>query len=195
MALRVLYICTGNVCRSPAAEFLLCDANTDSTVLSVSSAGLAAPDGREMHPGVVAELRRLGTPVRPHHSRPYEPVMAATADLVLTATMLQRDEIMATYPPAFRRVFTMREFARLSSPTDTGRATDVIAARAARRGLVRPVAVGEDDIPDPLSGETTVRIAVRQIVETIPAVTRLLPVPRRPSPHHRRPHPGLPSAS
>jgi protein-tyrosine phosphatase len=79
------------------------------------------------------------------------------ADLVLTLTRAQRSYVVDLWPPAVRRTFTVREFARLLGQVQpsalpdgppAGRLRAVLPLAAAERGLQR-VSTEEDDVVDP----------------------------------------------
>ena len=60
--MRILYVCTGNICRSPTAERLTATLANDTGRhdLSAHSAGVRAVSGRAMHPTAARILHRLG---------------------------------------------------------------------------------------------------------------------------------------
>jgi protein-tyrosine phosphatase len=149
VSFRILTVCTGNVCRSPMAELLLRDWADPRAGLQVSSAGTQALVGRTVDDGTAAVLRQLALDPTRHRARQFTPAMAADADLILTAERAHRDQLIHDQPNAFRRTFTMAEFARLAvrvSSTDAGAA---VAAVAAARAGAGPVPQAEDDLPDP----------------------------------------------
>src|SRR5260370_26018200 len=78
----ILFVCTGNMCRSPLAERLAGRWLTGSAAgVGVSSAGTHAGAGAAMHPDSAAALRRLRRDPRGLLSRPLTPPLAAGADL------------------------------------------------------------------------------------------------------------------
>lgn len=154
MIARVLFVCTGNVCRSPMGERLLLA--RAGSALAVSSAGTRALVGYAMDGPSAVVLRDLGGDPEGHVARQLAPEMVAGADLVLTSDSDNRGVVVRTYPLAMRRVFTMREFARLGAglgPLATAGSAaalqDRIAEVAGRRGLVEPGEPGADEIGDP----------------------------------------------
>jgi protein-tyrosine phosphatase len=169
----ILFVCTGNVCRSPMAE-LLCRAMFDPAAdpgadLEVASAGMGALVGEGVDTASAAVLAELGIDASTHRARQFRPVWAARADLVLTAERAHRDKIMTDVPTAFRRVFTMKEFARLARrPAGVGRA-DVVAELASRRGAEGPVPGELLDLADPYRG--TIEQA-RAVAEELAAVVQ-----------------------
>ena len=82
----ILFVCTGNTCRSPLAEAIARDelAKRGWKHVSVASAGIAARpgDGASAHSLTVAA--RHGIDLGAHRSRPLTPELVGWADLVLT---------------------------------------------------------------------------------------------------------------
>ena len=82
----LLFVCTGNTCRSPMAEVVarrLAERRGLSR-LEVRSAGVAAIPGMEAAGGAIRVSRRRGLDLDQHRSRPLDPNLAAWADLILT---------------------------------------------------------------------------------------------------------------
>jgi protein-tyrosine phosphatase len=174
--MRLLFVCSGNLCRSPVAERLTRrwadEALGESAgTISVASAGLIAPPDQPMHPYSAAALMGLGSDPGDFRSRRFEPDMADEADLVLTMTRRQRRSVLERTPRGLRRTFTLLEAAELLSCTDLGDLAAVSleervqallprldAARAERS------AAATDDIPDPVDQPLAVHETVADIV-------------------------------
>jgi protein-tyrosine phosphatase len=184
--LRVLFVCTGNVCRSPFAEILARHLfAAHGLPAEVSSAGTNPPVGAPLH----RDMRRAlagwgldGGPAEVCRARLLEVGMVASADLVLGATVEHRAAIVRTAPKGLRHTFALREFARLvvgldpdllpTDPAQRGRA--LVAAARAQRGA-RPVAPGEDDIADPIGRPAAAHLeAAGSIADALVAITAAL---------------------
>jgi protein-tyrosine phosphatase len=151
----ILAVCTGNVCRSPAVERLL--ASRLEPTVSVTSAGTHALVGHSIAEPMAALLRDTGVDPDAFEARRLSEHMLKEADLVLAMTRAQRGFVVELWPPAVRRAFTLREFARLlnrvdpaalpaGSPANLLRAAVPLAA--AERGRER-MSPDEDDVVDP----------------------------------------------
>ena len=181
----ILCVCTGNVCRSPAAERLL--AARLGPGVTVASAGTFGLVGRAIEPRMAAQLATLGLADVGFTARRLTPADASQADLVLGMTREHRAEAVELAPAAVRRAFTLLEFARLlsqiepdelpsASVADRLRAAVPLAA-ARRQMVVGPL--DADDVVDPyrLAQEVYDRSfsAIRIAVDTI--ADRLVPHP------------------
>lgn len=178
MPFRILYVCTGNVCRSPVAELLTREATDPATELVVLSAGTRALVGQPIDAASAEVLERLGVDPRPHQARQLEPWMVTKGDLVLTASRKHRDFVIGAQPTAHKRAFTMKEFARLAAAAAAEPPPEpvaVVAAAAAMRGQVPPVPSAEDDIPDPYGrGAERADAVAREIVGSVGAALSAL---------------------
>jgi protein-tyrosine phosphatase len=192
----VLYVCTGNVCRSPMAELLFRGwAHPDADVI-VSSAGTEALEGHGMDRSSASALGQLGIDPTAHRGRQFEPWMATDADLILTASREHRDGIISALPTLYKRTFTMKEFARLVNGLGPGDPRSIVAAAAARRGQSIPEQPEDDDVRDPYRGAINhAKTIAEEITETVYATVAALgfqaqqwtavPAPRKREPAER----------
>ncbi len=157
MATRVLVVCTGNICRSPAVERLLATglAGTD---VEVSSAGTWAMRGHPMSPPMAELVEAAGARADGFVARQLTSALVREASLILALTREHRTAVVELEPAAVRRTFTLRELARLSSAVDlqrlpAGTAGERLVAllplAAAQRAALGP---GDDDVVDPYGG-------------------------------------------
>ncbi|KGX86454.1 low molecular weight protein arginine phosphatase [Pontibacillus litoralis] len=102
----VLFVCTGNTCRSPMAEALL---KQKKPGIEVTSAGLFAQEGSKLSPGSTEVLKSRGIEWN-HQSRPVTIELLQWADVVLTMTQHHKQMLMMTYPKYEHAMFTLKEF-------------------------------------------------------------------------------------
>jgi protein-tyrosine phosphatase len=173
----VLFVCTGNICRSPIAERLLLARLSPDAPISVSSAGTAGLVGHPMDRASAVALRELGGNPERHVARRASTKLVRAADLVLTMETAHRSVLVQADPLAFRKTFTLREFGRLGAglprlpepPTDEALRARV-AEVAGRRGWVEPVEAAADEIVDPYGAPLEVaRQQAAQVSEAVDA--------------------------
>jgi protein-tyrosine phosphatase len=163
---RLLYVCTGNICRSPLAERLTRlelarRLGPEAGLIEVTSAGTHGLTGWEMYAEAATVLTQAGGDPSGFLARLLASEHAAGADLILTATREHRAAVARLEPRAARRTFTIREFGRLAAAVDAGqlptgdpltRLRAAVEEAAAGRGLVRAEQPADDDVPDPYGG-------------------------------------------
>jgi protein-tyrosine phosphatase len=148
--LHVLFVCTGNICRSPTAERLALAYAAESPIpgFVASSAGTRAVIGHPMHPESAQELIALGGDPSGFTARQLTAKVMNGVDLVLTMTRQHRDVVLEQAPRLLHRTFTLTEAARLV--TEFG-AQDVPSLSALRPQLRQDEAT---DIPDPIGQDS-----------------------------------------
>ena len=185
----LLFVCTGNLCRSPLAEALTRAAmhsrfGLGPDLIDIASAGTQGLDSQPMWPLAAAELARRGVHCPGFRSRALGRAAVLSRDLVLTATLRHRNELVSTYPAVRGRVFSWREFAWLLS--DVG-VTDVSGLTPAQRLRALPDMATKQrdsspsrsieamDVADPMGGDAErFRTAAEQIAESVGALVSLL---------------------
>ncbi|WP_068778913.1 low molecular weight protein arginine phosphatase [Paenibacillus sp. GM2] len=108
--MRILFVCTGNTCRSPMAEGMLRKLAKDRGILlDVRSAGVAASEGASMSSHAAAVLRDQG--IEDHiTSTPLSEGLVDWADLILTLTSGHRRHVIQYFPAAADKIYTLKEY-------------------------------------------------------------------------------------
>lgn len=106
----VLFVCTGNTCRSPMGEAIarhLLARRSNGKLTIVESAGTDAGRGSPMSPEAVRALRSMGIEARAHRSRRLTRKVAARADVIFALTPGHLQSLLAIDPTAADRAHTL----------------------------------------------------------------------------------------
>lgn len=136
----VLFVCTGNVCRSPMAAGLFRQAVRDRNDFHVLSAGVGAINGQPPSAHAIQVMKELGADIAGERSRMLTGELVQQADYIFGMTRGHVDAIVLLYPQAAEKAFLLREF------------DDTLEAF-------------EKDISDPIGGSIEVYRACRDQIE------------------------------
>ena len=106
----ILFVCTGNVCRSPMAEGIFRQAVQGRGEYQVLSAGLGAAEGQPPSAYAVQAVRELGIDISGLRSQMLTTELVEQADYIFGMTHNHIDTVMALHPQAAEKTFLMREF-------------------------------------------------------------------------------------
>lgn len=141
---RVLFVCTGNSCRSPMAQFLLQKYLSEERPYfeeryEIISRGISAPEGLKISSSVVNILKEdEGLNISEFYAQKLDRYTILSSDLIFVMEDIQRKYILELEPKAEGRVFNLRKF--LSPET-------------------------EKDIPDPIGRNLAVYREVYSIIK------------------------------
>lgn len=107
--IRVLFVCTGNTCRSPMSEAIL--KNMDASEIEVKSAGVFAANGQAASIYAQQVLSENGIEHN-HRSKSLTQEEIEWATHIFTMTESHKKLIHETYPKAIEKTFTLKEFVR-----------------------------------------------------------------------------------
>ena len=114
----IVFVCTGNICRSPMAEGLFRSEISGDPDFSVSSAGTGAPDGEPPSAHAVEALRQEGIDITGLRSTGLTRDLIDDAAYIFTMTGSHKQAIERSHPSAAEKTFLVCEFCDSSDPLD-----------------------------------------------------------------------------
>jgi protein-tyrosine phosphatase len=115
-ALRVLFVCTGNTCRSPLAAIALrAELGDDAAHVEVSSAGTAAVPGQPASEGTQRVAAAEGFDLSMHRARAVTAELAGAADFVFVMSEAHRAALLALGVPS-QQVHVLSEWPEPGEP-------------------------------------------------------------------------------
>lgn len=110
--MNILFVCTGNTCRSAMAQALFEQMLQEESAnqISVRSAGVAAGTGALATPFAVQALEELGIDLTRHRARNVDNCLVDWADLILTMTRRHQQIICETFPQASDKIKVLKVF-------------------------------------------------------------------------------------
>ncbi len=148
---KILFVCTGNVCRSPMAEGLFRDAVGKQKGVYVASAGLSVMEGRPPSEHSMEVLKEIGVDISRQRSMQLTPQLVQQASHIFAMTQGHKEAIELVFPFAAEKTFLLREFADGAESDD------------AKHGLL--------DVPDPIGMGRDAYETTRDLIrDALPAV-------------------------
>ena len=110
---KILFVCTGNSCRSVIAEGLFKKMVQDRAgEFEVSSAGISAIEGFPASPETVKVMKAEGVDVSGHRSRWLTTELVRASDKIFVMERMHKDWVLGFAPEAKEKVFLLTEFHR-----------------------------------------------------------------------------------
>ena len=111
--MKILFVCTGNTCRSPMAEGLFREMLKEENISSVeeiSSAGINAIPHQLASLNSIEAIGEKGVDLEAHKSQMLTLDLVESFDLILTMTESHKKTILALVPWLDEKVFTLKEY-------------------------------------------------------------------------------------
>lgn len=126
--MNILFVCTGNTCRSCMAEAIANNLSLDSGIdIKFSSAGIYAVKGQVASSNASKVMKEMGIDLSNHIATPVTQDIVEETDLVLTVTKAHKSMVISHFEGSREKTFTLMEY------------------------------IGEDgDVADPISGDIEV---------------------------------------
>ncbi len=148
----ILYVCTGNICRSPLAEAQLRQYAARRGVagrLDIASAGTHAWEGNAATPEAQEAARRWGLDLSGHRARAVRESILRKSDIVLAAAREHQEWLLREFPGHENAIYLARLFPR----------------------RLRAEPPAETDIPDPIGKAVEYYAEVLRLLEpTLPDI-------------------------
>ena len=113
---KVLFVCVGNICRSPTAEVLMRQQVQGHVGVEVSSAGLQALAGHAIDPTAGELLREAGLDPDAHRARQATGSILGAADLILVMEQSHQAKIARDYPQVSGKTFLLGRWNKREIP-------------------------------------------------------------------------------
>lgn|SRR5690625_3012440 len=104
--MNILFVCTGNTCRSPMAEAIL---KYKYPQFNVQSAGIFAANDEQANPNTIKVLQKRKINID-HHSQPVSDPLLAWADYVFVMTKAHEQLLNAQYPKYKEKYYPFKQF-------------------------------------------------------------------------------------
>jgi protein-tyrosine-phosphatase len=108
--MNLLFVCTGNTCRSPMAEAIAKHLSKD---IHIKSAGVFAAEGSPASIHTVEALSEQGISIN-HSSKGLTKELVDWATYIFTMTHSHKDLIVRQFPESLPKIYTIKEFAQHS---------------------------------------------------------------------------------
>jgi glycine hydroxymethyltransferase len=106
----ILFVCTGNICRSPMAEGLMRHLLRHEKDWKVVSAGMNAAYGMNPSVNAVRALQEIGIDISDIRSQPISEEVVRDSDAIFVMTHGHRRALLSIFPEAEAKTFLLREF-------------------------------------------------------------------------------------
>jgi protein-tyrosine phosphatase len=112
----VLFVCKGNVCRSPLAEaYFQSLVEKDGRQMTVRSAGLETTPGKPAHVNARVVAREQGLSLDAHATTQVHMELLDQSDLIIVMEIVQKDRIQRLYPRSKGKIVLLGRFDSVGS--------------------------------------------------------------------------------
>ena len=114
--MKIMFICTGNICRSAMGHAMLEQkTKKQNKNIEVYSCGVFAENGAKSTYEAIEVMDEYGINLKNHRATNIRNSKIEDMDIILCATTNHKNNVIAMYPSLKEKVFTMKEYARIST--------------------------------------------------------------------------------
>lgn len=135
---QILFVCSGNTCRSPMAEGFCKQILADDSEYNVLSAGTSANSGESATQEAITALQNHGIDISKHRSRLLTPDLVSASRFIFAMTGRHRQKVLELCREADGKCFLLSEYSEIDDPFEQDQevynacARQVLAAVQAR---------------------------------------------------------------
>ena len=110
--MKIMFICTGNICRSAMAHKLFEKKLQDNNIKNVEvySCGIYAQDGDMATYNAEEVMEEYGVDMKSHRATNIRSSKIEEMDLILCATLSHKNAVIQMYPKLKDKIYTMKEY-------------------------------------------------------------------------------------
>lgn len=111
--MKIMFICTGNICRSAMAEGILKKIAKDKNLkVEVYSCGIYAQDGDYATYNAIEAAKHYDVDISNHRATNIRNSKIQEMDLILCATNNHKQTVLYMYPELIGKIYTIKEYAK-----------------------------------------------------------------------------------
>lgn len=110
--MKILFVCTGNTCRSAIAEWMFKKIVKDYGIkdVEISSCGVAGSNSYRVPEVILKKMMEMKIDVSGHVSRPLSMEEIKNSDLILVMEKGHKKKVLEFFPGARNKVFLLKEY-------------------------------------------------------------------------------------
>ena len=112
--IRIVFICTGNVCRSPMAQYFaqkIANKSKDPNKYYIESAGISAYDGEKATETAKIAMQKYDIDLSPHKSTNVANSGIMEADYIIVMTKIHKQALIQMFPELKDKIYTLLDIA------------------------------------------------------------------------------------
>ncbi len=110
---KIIYICTGNICRSPMAHWYMQKKVIDLGIQEeylIDSCGTNAQSGQPATKNAIEVIYEYGVDMKKHRSKYIDEINLGDYDLIICLTESHKNFVLYMYPNIKDRIYTLKEY-------------------------------------------------------------------------------------